>query len=150
LRQVVDDVTDSLQEAITAKNQTLTVQLPEELPLVYADSNRLSQVLTNLLSNAHKYTLDGGAITIRVGVDGGFARVWVADNGLGISEENQSKLFTQFFRADEREVRDQPGWGLGLSIVKKMVEAQGGEISFESELGKGTVFSFTIPLAMME
>jgi signal transduction histidine kinase len=71
----------------------------------------------------------------------------VIDNGIGISAENQAKLFTQFFRAEDPEVRQQLGWGLGLSIVKKMVEAQGGEISFESELGKGSTFTFTVPFA---
>ncbi len=74
----------------------------------------------------------------------------VIDAGIGISEENQAKLFTQFFRAEDEAVREQAGWGLGLSIVKKMVEAQGGEIWFKSALGEGSTFAFTVPSVNME
>jgi signal transduction histidine kinase len=147
LKQVVTDVAESLSEATAAKAQSVTVAFADDLPPVYADPTRLSQVLTNLLSNAHKYTPKGGEIVIQAWRNGRFATVSVKDNGIGISAENQAKLFTQFFRAEDVEVREQSGWGLGLSIVKKMVEAQGGEISFQSELGKGSTFAFTVPLA---
>ena len=147
LRQVVTDVTESLSEATAAKAQSVTVAFADDLPPVYADPTRLSQVLTNLLSNAHKYTPKEGEIVIQAWRNDRFATVSVKDNGIGISAENQAKLFTQFFRAEDVEVREQSGWGLGLSIVKKMVEAQGGEISFQSELGKGSTFAFTVPLA---
>ena len=145
--EVVEDVADSMREGITTRQQTLKVDIPQDLPLVYADPKRMSQVVTNLVSNANKYTPDGGQIVVRVRYDKSFARVSIMDNGLGISEEDQKKLFTQFFRADNRDVQKQQGWGLGLSIVKKMVEAQGGEIWFESKLGEGSTFSFTAPLA---
>jgi signal transduction histidine kinase len=147
LKHVVTDVAESLSEATAAKAQSVTVAFADDLPPVYADPTRLSQVLTNLLSNAHKYTPKGGEIVIQAWRNGRFATVSVKDNGIGISAENQAKLFTQFFRAEDVEVREQSGWGLGLSIVKKMVEAQGGEISFQSELGKGSTFAFTVPLA---
>jgi signal transduction histidine kinase len=74
-------------------------------------------------------------------------RVDVADTGIGIREEEQEKLFSQFFRSEDSAVRTQVGWGLGLSIVKMMVEAQGGQISFESQYGQGSTFRFTIPVA---
>jgi signal transduction histidine kinase/sugar-specific transcriptional regulator TrmB len=150
VREIVADVADSLREAIEAKQQTLTIEVDDEVPAVYADPTRISQVLTNLLSNANKYTPDEGVITLRVSRDDAFAQVSVIDTGIGISEENQAKLFTQFFRAEDKEVREQAGWGLGLSIVKKMVEAQGGEIGFESKLGQGSTFAFTVPLADVE
>ncbi|MCB8927882.1 MAG: ATP-binding protein [Ardenticatenaceae bacterium] len=102
------------------------------------------------MSNANKYTQDGGDITLRAWPNGRYAYVSIQDNGLGISEENQQKLFTQFFRAEDKEVRAQAGWGLGLSIVRRMVEAQNGEITFESKLGEGSTFTFTVPLANME
>lgn len=146
LHDTVVDVADSLREAIAGRQQTLTVELPDELPLIYADPNRVNQIVGNLVSNAHKYTPDGGAITVRAGQHDDHVEVAVIDTGLGISEENQAKLFTQFFRAEDQAVRDQQGWGLGLSIVKKMVEAQGGEIWFSSELGKGSTFTFSIPI----
>lgn len=149
LREVVADVADSLRERIGNRQQTLHIDIEDELPPVFADSTRMAQVISNLMSNAHKYTPDGGEIIVRAWPNGRFAYVSVQDNGYGISEENQQKLFTQFFRAEDKEVREQPGWGLGLSIVRRMVEAQDGEISFESELGKGSTFTFTIPLANM-
>ena len=71
----------------------------------------------------------------------------MADSGIGISEADQAQLFTQFFRGESNAVREQPGWGLGLSIVKKLVQAQGGEVTCSSQLGAGSTFSFTVPLA---
>lgn len=147
IRETVADVTGSLHERIDARQQTLVIDIDDEIPDVYADPNRIAQVLTNLVSNANKYTPDGGQIFVKVLREPGFTAVSVQDTGIGISEENQKKLFTQFFRAEDHAVREQPGWGLGLSIVRKMVEAQGGQIRFESELGKGSTFTFTIPLA---
>lgn len=147
IRDVVEDVVDSLQERLTTREQILQVVIKPEVTAVYADPRRINQVLTNLLSNAHKYTPDGGSIMIEVSQENGRAQVAVIDSGLGISAENQAKLFTQFFRAEDEAVREQAGWGLGLSIVKNMVEAQGGEIWFKSILGEGSTFAFTIPSA---
>ena len=149
LREVVADVSDSLRERIGNRQQTLHIEIEDELPLVYADATRIAQVMSNLLSNAHKYTPEGGEIVVRAWPNGRSAFVSVQDNGLGISEEDQEKLFTQFFRAEDTRVREQSGWGLGLSIVRRMVEAQDGEITFESKLGEGSTFTFTIPLANM-
>jgi signal transduction histidine kinase len=147
LVEVVSDVVDSLREAVDGRKQTLAVDVSDDFPAVHADPTRLSQIVTNLVSNAHKYTPDEGTIQVVAAHNGRIATISIIDNGLGISEENQEKLFTQFFRAEDREVREQVGWGLGLSIVKKMVEAQGGEISFKSELGQGSTFAFTVPLS---
>lgn len=147
LNQVVEDVVDNFRKQIVNRNQTIAVEIPEDLPPVHADPNRITQVVTNLVSNAHKYTPDGGAIIVRASFDDDFAKVAVIDTGFGISEDDQQKLFTQFFRSDSADVRAQNGWGLGLSIVRKMVEAQNGEIGFESVLGQGSTFTFTIPLA---
>lgn len=150
LRDVVVDVADSLRERIENRQQTLHIDIEDNLPLVYADTTRIAQVVSNLMSNANKYTQEGGEIRLRAWPNGRYAYVSIEDNGLGISEENQQKLFTQFFRAEDKEVREQAGWGLGLSIVRRMVEAQDGEITFESKLGQGSTFTFTIPLANME
>lgn len=150
LQEVVDDVVENLREAIDGRDQTVTVEMAEGETAVHADPTRISQILSNLVSNAHKYTPDRGQITIRVGQDDSHAVISVIDTGVGISEADQAKLFTQFFRAESPEVREQSGWGLGLSIVKKMVEAQGGEIGVESELGRGSAFTFSVPLATME
>ncbi|MFO7541142.1 MAG: HAMP domain-containing sensor histidine kinase, partial [Chloroflexota bacterium] len=147
LQPVVEDVVTNLREAINGRQQIITLTMSEALPQVYADPARIAQVLTNLVSNAHKYTPDAGQIQVQVEAGSDWVQVDIIDNGLGISEADQAKLFTQFFRSEEQQVREQQGWGLGLSIVKKIVEAQGGTISFSSELGAGSTFSFTIPLA---
>ena len=147
LRETVEDVTDSLQERFDSRHQNLKIEMPPEPLFVYADRMRTGQVLTNLVSNANKYTPDRGRIIVRVNEDAGKAAVAVMDNGLGISEEDQERLFSQFFRSEDADVREQVGWGLGLSIVKMLVEAQGGEISVESALRRGSKFAFTLPIA---
>jgi signal transduction histidine kinase len=106
----------------------------------------LVQVLTNLVSNAWKYTPEGGEITIRAYPSEESIRVEVIDNGLGISPEDQAKLFTQFFRSESPEVREQVGWGLGLNVTKKLVEFMDGEIGFSSELNQGSTFWFSLPI----
>jgi signal transduction histidine kinase len=140
-----------VQEQISARSQDLEVQVPETLPIVSADHNYLVQVLVNLLSNAYKYTPDGGSIFVHAepvdGPEGDFVRCIVRDTGVGISEEDQERLFTKYFRAEDPAVRNQPGTGLGLVITKSLVELQGGQIWVESELGKGSEFTFTMPVA---
>lgn len=146
LNQLVEELARDLGEALEGKRQTLTLALAPLLPAAYADRTRIAQVLGNLLNNAHKYTPEGGAITIWTQRMGEMAEVAVSDNGIGISPEDQTRLFTQFFRSDHDAVRAQNGWGLGLSIARKLVEAQGGQIEFNSVLGEGSTFSFTVPL----
>lgn len=150
LYQVVEDVVDNYRESISQRNQKMTLELPEDLPPVHADPARINQVLSNLVSNAHKYSPDGSLIMIRAGFNDEFAKLSVIDTGYGISKEDQKKLFTQFFRSDDTDVRARNGWGLGLSIVRKMVEAQGGEIGVVSKYGQGSMFTFTVPLAKIK
>ncbi len=147
--QIIQDVTESFQEAMTARNQTVVIDIADDLGLVYADPNRVSQILTNLVSNAQKYGGEGGNILIKANqTSERIASVSVIDSGLGINEEDQKKLFTQFFRSEQPEVRSQTGWGLGLSIVKRLVEAQGGSIDCQSKLGEGSTFTFTLPIGL--
>lgn len=147
VRQVVKDVLATMRERLETRQQNVHLQLPADLPLVYADRTRINQVLTNLLSNANKYTPPQGEITIQATALASHVQLSVVDNGLGIAPEDQARLFTQFFRSADTQVREQPGWGLGLSIVKMMVEAQGGEINFQSIYRQGSAFTFTIPIA---
>ncbi len=154
--EVLDDVIRSLKKQIDEKSQQLDLQIASDLPNVWADPARLAQIITNLVSNAHKYTPENGKIVI--GVDrkpassdspGGmeFVHLWVEDSGIGIPEEEQKKIFQQYFRTDS--AKDMAaGTGLGLSITKSLVEMQGGNIWFTSGgAGQGTTFHFTIPTA---
>ncbi len=152
LREVIDTVLQSVETQITAKKLALQLEVPEKLPPVLGDQGRLIQVITNLVSNAYKYTPEGGQIHIKANglaatLPSGRLTISVRDTGLGIAPEDQQKIFTKFFRAEDPQVRDVPGTGLGLSITKSLVEMHGGEIWFESEVGKGTTFAFTLPIA---
>jgi signal transduction histidine kinase len=154
--EIVEDVMRSTKRQVEDKRQSIELQLPSSLPLVWADRLRVGQVLTNLISNAHKYTPEGGKIV--VGAEAttnewdpeGVRRVvhiWVRDNGIGISMEDQGKVFQKFFRSDDSKAREVPGTGLGLNITRSLVEMQGGRIWFESAFRGGTTFHFTIPVA---
>jgi len=147
LAAIVDEVVRLLRHEFETRQQILSLDAPPDLPPVRADRARLAQVLTNLLGNAYKYTPPGGSISLRAEVQNGTVLCSVADTGIGISPRDQGKLFEKFFRAEDEFVREVEGTGLGLSIAKSIVELQGGEIWVESELGKGTVFSFTVPVA---
>jgi signal transduction histidine kinase len=156
LSEVVDEVTRSTNRQIEDRKQEIQVEVPKSLPHVWADQTRVGQVLTNLVSNAHKYTPEGGKITIGATVSAnqwdpaGAAQVvhiWVEDDGIGINVEDQQKIFSKFFRSDDQKAREAPGTGLGLNITKSLVEMQGGKIWFESEFRHGTTFHFTIPVA---
>lgn len=150
LGELLEEVTRSFRRQVDEKKQTLEIIVPEALPPLWADPARLTQILTNLLSNAHKYTPEGKAITVRAeylpaGEDAGArVRLSVADQGIGISEEDRKKIFEQYFRTDTAKEMAS-GTGLGLAITRSLVELQGGRIWFESELGAGTTFSFTMP-----
>lgn len=153
--EVLDEVVRSISRQVEDKNQQMQVNLPGDLPAVWADPVRLSQILTNLVSNAHKYTPENAAFTIgaelytpQEGVMAGtkFVHFWVKDQGIGISEEDQKKIFQQYFRTDNAKEMAS-GTGLGLSITRSLIEMQGGRIWFDSALNQGTTFHFTLPVA---
>jgi PAS domain S-box-containing protein len=147
---MINDVIVNQTPAAKKKGHTLTNLIQGSLPLVRADPNRATQILTNLTANAIHYTPTGGRVTVDAQVAEDFVFVHVADNGIGISEEEQTKLFNRFFRSDHPLVQASSGTGLGLSIVKALVELQGGQVWFESRLGEGSTFSFSLPLANRE
>ncbi len=151
LADVVRDVVQSVHTQIDEKHLQLQVDVPRDLPPVYGDYFRLVQVMTNLVSNAYKYTPAGGHITIGTemldGDDGARVSVWVRDTGFGISEENQARLFEKFFRVADQNVRDIPGTGLGLSITRSLVKLHGGTLWFKSKLGAGSTFGFDLSVS---
>ena len=156
LEDVLDEVIRSTKRQVEEKKQVVDLHLPQKLPSVWADQTRVGQVLTNLVSNAHKYTPEGGRVV--VGAEATFnqwdpagakevVHLWVKDDGIGISIDDQAKIFQKFFRSEDSKAREAPGTGLGLNITKSLVEMQGGRIWFDSEFRKGTTFHFTVPVA---
>jgi signal transduction histidine kinase len=145
LHKALKDALMATQARMQAQSQELTIDVPDTLPQVHADPSRLTQILTNLLSNASKYTPPEGHIHVKARLKNGYVHCAVSDDGIGMSAQDQAKLFTKFFRSDNPAVREQTGTGLGLCIVKNLVELQGGRIDVQSELSKGTTFTFTVP-----
>jgi len=145
---LIESVIDLLRPKIEDKEQRIYAVIPDNLPKVYGDSARLTQILTNLVSNAYKYTPTGREIGLYPYVRDGCMHVAVVDNGIGIALENQQKIFDRFYRVeDDPAVYEVSGTGLGLAITLSLIQMHGGEIGLESELGKGSIFTFSVPLA---
>lgn len=149
---VADGISHSvaaMESLFAAKKIQLKVEFDENLPTLNADPNRFNQMLTNYLSNALKFTPEGGTVTIKAERPGDFIKVSVIDTGIGISLEEQKRLFERFFQAEATRYSIR-GTGLGLSIVKQLTEAQGGTVGVKSELKKGSIFWFTLPVFKKE
>jgi len=148
---VVSDVVNRAVEAAHArasvKGVALKVELPADLPLVEVDPQRIEQVLGNLLSNGLTHTPSGGEVVSTARAREGEVEVSVSDTGEGIPPEHLPYVFERFYRVDKSRSRATGGTGLGLAIAKQLVEAHGGRISVESEVGQGTRFTFTLPVA---
>ncbi len=125
-------------------------EIPEELPLVMGDRQRLGQVFDNLLQNALKFSNAGGRVTVRMGQEGLFIRTEVEDTGIGIPADHLARIFDRFYQVDGTTTRRAGGAGLGLTIVKQIIEGHGGQVGVQSELGKGSLFYFTVPLADLD
>ena len=147
LKETIETVRSQMRTLGDSRRAHTVVDVPEEPIIVSADRDRIIQVLTNLLSNAYKYSPEDSTVTIRAAVEGDFARVEITDQGIGIPEEDQTQLFTKFFRVDSAMSRGVGGTGLGLSIVKSLVELHGGQTRVKSREGDGSTFSFTLPVA---
>ena len=150
LAEVVESVTSAMMPELSQRKQSFEVRLDDGLPLVQADEARLRQVLFNLLSNASKFTPDGGKLNIEASTKDGWCQVSVSDNGTGIKEEDLKQIFEPFYQVDDSMTRERRGTGLGLTLVKELVEMHGGRILVESKYGKGSSFIFTLPLVVAE
>jgi len=147
LRDLADAVIEELAPQAREKNMTVAVEMPDALPFVRADRERLRQVFTNLLDNALKYTPDGGRVGVSARLAGEEIECCVSDNGPGIAAEHLPRIFERFYRVDKARSRELGGTGLGLSIVKHIVQAHGGRVWAESAPGQGSRFCFTLPRA---
>lgn len=147
LAGLVAELSEQMQPMAREKEITLDESLPPELPPLRADRAKLRRVLINLLSNALKFTPRGGRVEVTAAREGALVRVSVADTGVGIPPEDLARLFDKYEQARSRATRSEKGTGLGLYITRQLVELHGGKISVTSEVGKGSTFSFTVPVA---
>ena len=147
MTSVLASIYNTLMAIVARKKQSLDIKVAEGLPRAYADEARIRQVIINLVSNAAKFTPEGGNIRIEVKISQGQCQISVEDNGIGIRKEEQDRIFDAFYRVTDCGAKGESGTGLGLTICKQIVEQHGGQIWVESEYGKGSRFSFTLPLA---
>ncbi len=155
LPEITDDVIASLQTQMDEKQQTVTIDFPDNLPFLLGDHTRLTQILLNLVSNAHKYTPENGHINLHAEEMNSVTEtaelrpmihLTVKDNGIGIKEEEKIAIFSKYFRTSDTQILKAPGTGLGLNITKNLVELHDGRIWFESEYQKGTTFHVILPI----
>jgi two-component system OmpR family sensor kinase/two-component system sensor histidine kinase BaeS len=144
--EVINKTVRGLQKLAWEQHKvSLNAQVPDDLPLVLADGQRLGQILTNLIHNALRFTPEGGVVKITAQASSDCVEVSVRDTGVGIPPEDLPHIFERFYRADKSRSRAHGGSGLGLAIVKQLVEMQGGTISVESIPGEGSQFRFILP-----
>ena len=141
---LVKNAAKIIEQEFMSRNLSLTVNLAQYLPKLYVDRNRILQILLNLLSNAYKYTNQGGA-TVEVTQSDEWVNISVIDTGIGIKEADKARMFDRFFRASDRFVQKAGGTGLGLNISKGLTELHGGKLNFDSEYGVGTTFTVSLP-----
>ena len=147
LTKVIESLKSTLMPILAPRKQSLDIEIEEGLPPVYADKAKLRQIFLNLLTNAINFTSDGGKLKIEAIRDGDWCQVSVIDNGTGIKKEDQERIFEPFTHIDVSPQEKREGTGLGLALTKQLVEMSGGKIWVDSEYGKGSQFTFTVPLA---
>jgi len=149
LDKIINGEIFSIETRAKEKKISILSEPLSNLPPIFVDSERIHQVLHNLLDNAFRYTLAGGTIKIEASsVSHGWVTVSVSDSGSGISPEDLPNIFNHFYKADKSRQRGHGGSGIGLAIVKQLVEAHGGKVWVESEVGKGSTFYFTLPTVL--
>lgn len=145
--QIVLPVVERMRPQFREKGVVLDAKVPDDLPLVRADKDRTAQVLTNLLGNGLQYTPSGGKVSVDVVQSGHHVCFSIHDSGIGIESSELEHIFQRFYRVDKSRSRSSGGSGIGLTVAKHLVEAQGGSIYAASDgIGKGSQFSFTLPL----
>ncbi|HET7874514.1 MAG TPA: HAMP domain-containing sensor histidine kinase, partial [Methylomirabilota bacterium] len=145
LREVVHTVSTAMEPLAAEKRLRLKVSVAPDLPVGRGDERRLSQALLNLVGNAIKFT-EAGEVGLEARVSGGAFLVSVSDTGPGIAPQDQERIFEEFQQVDASNTRKKGGTGLGLGITKRIIELHGGRIWVESAVGKGSTFSFTLPV----
>ena len=147
LRPLIEALVQGLGPQLEARQVTVRIEVPADLPPVQADPERLRQIFSNLLSNAIKFNRSGGTVTVQAVVDGATLRTSVTDTGVGIPDADLPRIFERFYRVDKARSREMGGTGLGLAIVKHLVELHRGRVTVDSKLGAGSTFTVVLPLA---
>lgn len=145
LADLIQSIGKEMAPLFAAKGQCLEIDVPDELPLIFADRKRVKQVLLNLLGNASKFTPEGGKLKVEAVGENNGCKISVVDNGIGIMKDEMEMLFQPFSRLESQQRTKESGTGLGLAIVRQIVEMHGGRIWVESEYGKGSRFTFYLP-----
>jgi len=145
IKSLLQGIGWQISPLLQGKEQNLNMDLPSSLPIIHGDGQRLEQVVLNLMTNATKFTPKGGNITLRARKRDTGLVIEVQDTGIGIAKDEQARLFQPYSRLSADRQRH-PGLGLGLALAKQVVELHGGKIWVESEPGKGSTFSFSLPL----
>ncbi|GMR04256.1 MAG: hypothetical protein BMS9Abin23_0147 [Thermodesulfobacteriota bacterium] len=144
LKDIITSTVKGFEKQARDREVRLTTNIPEGLPCVSGDRDRLEQVVVNLLDNAIKYTPAGGKVSVSAAKENGRVRVDITDTGIGIPEDDMPRIFERFYRVDKARSRDIGGTGLGLAIVKHIIQGHDGKIHVESTPGAGSTFSFSI------
>ncbi len=147
LSSLVAQVVSEIDVARSDRGVAVHSRVPDDLPPIDADRERVHQVLFNLVDNAVRFTPEGGEVAIGAHRHNGSVQITVTDTGVGISAEHLPRLFERFYRIDSARAREDGGTGIGLAIARSVVEAHGGHIKAESEQGKGSIFTFDLPVA---
>ncbi len=146
LGRLVEEISQKVEGEMRDKNLEYRIELPPKYPKLSLDKGKLAAALVNLLGNASKYTPEGGRVTFRVDVNSKQIEFVVTDSGIGISEEDLSRVFERFYRCNDDRVREITGSGLGLALTQEVARLHGGDIAVESKLNEGSTFRITIPL----
>ena len=149
IKALLEKIASQYQQLVEEKKQSIILDIPQSLPVIEADRSRLEQLLVNLLSNATKFSPEESSITVRAKSEGNELLVEVEDSGSGLSEEEQERVFKPYHRVEQDRQRF-AGLGLGLAVSKQIVEAHGGRIWVESQLGSGSTFGFSLPVKGQE
>lgn len=147
LNKLINVTVERMKQIASPKDTIIQTAIPQNPITVYGNIDRLKQVLTNLLDNAINHSYSGSVVTVELGVREGFAFIAVKDNGPGIPQEELENIWERFYKVDKSRFRRGTGSGLGLSIVRKIVEVHGGKVTVDSELGKGSIFTVFLPLS---
>ncbi|MBL3656728.1 sensor histidine kinase [Fulvivirga sediminis] len=146
IKRLIEEIFDQFENKADKKNIELILDTTQHEVLVYADWQRINQVLTNLISNAVKYSNDGGKVTVSFQTNKGTITTYIKDTGEGIPPEDVHRIFERFYRVDKSRSREKGGTGLGLAIVKHIMEGHRSKVEVKTTMGKGSVFSFKLPV----